>query len=116
MSFQPPDSLGFQQLFVDAETKFSKEPLHSFITTEIPQGECNLRKPTQSTEKESKTQNKRANKQQQAKKYNKQTNERKNKQANKQEKKARKNERMIERANKQTPKHPKEKSTKLKKN
>lgn len=84
MSFQPPDSLGFQQLFVDAETKFSKEPLHSFITTEIPQGECNLRKPTQSAEKESKTQNKRTNKQQQAKKYNKRTKERKNKQTSKQ--------------------------------
>ena len=42
VSFHPPASLGFQQLYVDAETKFSKEPLHSFITTEIPQGECNF--------------------------------------------------------------------------
>ncbi|KAJ7381164.1 hypothetical protein OS493_004763 [Desmophyllum pertusum] len=26
VSFHPPASLGFQQLYVDAETKFSKEP------------------------------------------------------------------------------------------
>ena len=41
MSFHPPESLGFQQLYVDAETKFSKEPLHSFVFTSVPQGGCN---------------------------------------------------------------------------
>ena len=46
MSFHPPSSLGFQQLYVDAETKFAKEPLHSFITTAIPQGGYNFYKPT----------------------------------------------------------------------
>ena len=39
VSFNPPEVLGFQDLYVDAETKFSKEPLHSFITTSIPRGE-----------------------------------------------------------------------------
>lgn len=51
VSFHPPASLGFQQLFVDAETKFSKEPLHSFITTSIPQGECDFHKPTPQSDK-----------------------------------------------------------------
>ena len=41
MSFHPPESLGFQQLYVDAETKFSKEPLHSFVSTSVPQGGYN---------------------------------------------------------------------------
>lgn len=38
MSFHPPESLGFQQLYVDEETKFSKEPLHSFVFSSVPQG------------------------------------------------------------------------------
>ncbi|KAL9979352.1 hypothetical protein ACROYT_G017003 [Oculina patagonica] len=38
VSFHPPEALGFQQLLVDAETKFSKEPLKSFVTTSVPQG------------------------------------------------------------------------------
>ena len=64
VSFHPPASLGFQQLYVDAETKFSKEPLHSFITTEIPQGECNFPNPTlQSAKKKSKTKNQQRSKQ-----------------------------------------------------
>nr|XP_058970077.1 uncharacterized protein LOC131796502 [Pocillopora verrucosa] len=36
VSFHPPAP--FQQLLVDSETKFSKEPLHSFVTTSVPQG------------------------------------------------------------------------------
>lgn len=38
VSFHPPSGLGFQQLYVDSETKFSKEPLHSYIYTSVPQG------------------------------------------------------------------------------
>ena len=38
VAFSPPEALGFQQLFTDAETKFAKEPLHSWITTSVTQG------------------------------------------------------------------------------
>ena len=33
-----PEILGIQQLAVDAETTFSKEPLHSLVTTSVPNG------------------------------------------------------------------------------
>ncbi|CAH3028156.1 unnamed protein product [Porites evermanni] len=38
ISFQVPEILGIQQLAVDAETTFSKEPLHSLVTTSVPNG------------------------------------------------------------------------------
>ena len=80
MSFHPPESLGFQQLYVDAETKFSKEPLHSFVTTSIPQGERNMQKPSQSEE----TKNKRTEKQTTTSKRNQQANKQTNKRTNEQ--------------------------------
>ena len=46
VSFHPPEGLGFQQLYVDAETKFSKEPLHSFVFTSVPQGAYRTAPPT----------------------------------------------------------------------
>ncbi|XP_068704515.1 uncharacterized protein [Montipora foliosa] len=38
ISFSPPAELGFQQVFTDSETKFSKQPLNSFIFSSITQG------------------------------------------------------------------------------
>ena len=38
ISFQAPESLGFQQVLTDAETKYSKEPLHTLVTTSVPKG------------------------------------------------------------------------------
>ena len=38
VSFSPPEVLGFQPVLTDAETKFSKEPLHTYITTSVIQG------------------------------------------------------------------------------
>ena len=38
ISFQAPESLGFQQVITDAETKYSKEPLHTLVTTSVPNG------------------------------------------------------------------------------
>lgn len=38
VSFSPPAAIGFQPIYTDAETKFAKEPLHSWFTTSITQG------------------------------------------------------------------------------
>lgn len=38
VSFCPPASLGFQDVYIDAETQFSKEPLHSFVIASVPRG------------------------------------------------------------------------------
>ncbi|XP_068704567.1 uncharacterized protein [Montipora foliosa] len=38
ISFQPPESVGFRQVLTDAETKYSKEPLHTLVTTSVPNG------------------------------------------------------------------------------
>ncbi|XP_020601762.1 uncharacterized protein LOC110040832 [Orbicella faveolata] len=38
ISFHPTEEIGFQQIVTDAETKFSKEPLHTQVTTTVPKG------------------------------------------------------------------------------
>ncbi|XP_058970157.2 uncharacterized protein [Pocillopora verrucosa] len=38
VSFHPTEEIGFQQIVTDDETKYSKEPLHTQVTTTVPKG------------------------------------------------------------------------------
>ncbi|KAJ7381185.1 hypothetical protein OS493_004785 [Desmophyllum pertusum] len=38
LSFHPTEEIGFQQIVTDDETKYSKEPLNSQVTTTVPKG------------------------------------------------------------------------------